>query len=327
MLKVLLISILLILKSFSSFGNPNGKGILCSIDDKELNELFPKGHHNLLKVGFSFNDNKVTFSFDFTCDSNSGVAALGFSGENSDTAFNLISGRLYDPEGRYVFSYGSNQTHQLSGQISGGNYDYYLNREPVCFVGKKNDYKIQKFFINTTGCNVVSDVSIFSPKFEYKTNFQTGVYLGEPITGKIESLDLNRKLQVFSGNVISPTGVTFSGFDEGINTSSILTFNVTSGAREYETYIVSADIYTNFGVLREKFGTKIVPKHSHSSYFSVADVSSTRGVLSGGASVFSSDVSGRGVAQTGDWYVLYDTYANQEVTKYKDEKDEQHEQE
>lgn len=264
---------------------------------------------------------KVTFRFDFTCDSNSGIAALGFSGENKNTAFSLVSGRLYDPEGRYVFSYNSNQTQQLSGQISGANYDYYLNREPVCFIGKKEDYKIQKFFINTTGCNVVSDVEIFAPEYNYKSNYQTGIYLEEPITGKIEAVDPSRKFQIFSGKVVTPTGITFSGFEGGLVSDSILTFNVTSGAREYETYFVTADIYTNFGVLREKFSTKIVPKYSHSSYFSITDASSTRGMLSGKSSIFSKDVSGIGITQTGDWHVLYDTYANQEILKYKDPKE------
>ena len=63
MKKLLLITVILLLQSFPSFGNPNGKGILCVVDDKELKEIFPKEHHNLLKFGFSFNDNKVTFDF------------------------------------------------------------------------------------------------------------------------------------------------------------------------------------------------------------------------------------------------------------------------
>jgi hypothetical protein len=63
MKKLLLITIILLIQSFPSFGNPNGKGILCVLEDKELNEQFPKEHKNLLKFGFSFNNNKVTLSF------------------------------------------------------------------------------------------------------------------------------------------------------------------------------------------------------------------------------------------------------------------------
>ena len=64
MKKILLITIILLLQSFPSFGNPNGKGILCVLEDKELNEQFPKEHKNLLKFGFSFNskcsNNQIT---------------------------------------------------------------------------------------------------------------------------------------------------------------------------------------------------------------------------------------------------------------------------
>ena len=63
MKKLFLITIILLLQSFPSFGNPNGKGILCTIEDKEINKQFPKEHKNLLKLGFSFNNNLVTFKF------------------------------------------------------------------------------------------------------------------------------------------------------------------------------------------------------------------------------------------------------------------------
>ena len=64
MKKLLLITIILLLQSFPSFGNPNGKGIIC-VDEKfldtldELNEIdtVPKLR------GFSFLDGNVTLNY------------------------------------------------------------------------------------------------------------------------------------------------------------------------------------------------------------------------------------------------------------------------
>lgn len=56
MKKLLLITIILLLQSFPSFGNPNGKGIICDFE-RERKDGYP------FTVGFKFNDNKVEGSF------------------------------------------------------------------------------------------------------------------------------------------------------------------------------------------------------------------------------------------------------------------------
>jgi len=71
MLKVLFITIFLILQSFSSFGNPKGKGIICvegdylenldKLSDKE--DLLYKEEKNPKIIGFSFLDDKVIFTY------------------------------------------------------------------------------------------------------------------------------------------------------------------------------------------------------------------------------------------------------------------------
>ena len=52
MLKVLILTILLILQSFSSFSNPNGKGIICDSEKQTKDE-------ETITVGFKFKENKV----------------------------------------------------------------------------------------------------------------------------------------------------------------------------------------------------------------------------------------------------------------------------
>ena len=61
----------------------------------------------------------------------------GFSGESQGMGFTFSGGRIIDPENRYVFSYTENEVINLSGNLSGENYDYFINQTPVCFAGKR----------------------------------------------------------------------------------------------------------------------------------------------------------------------------------------------
>ncbi len=64
MKKLLLITIILILQSFPSFGNPNGKGIIC-FDEKFLDTLDELNEINTVPKlrGFSFLDGNVTLNY------------------------------------------------------------------------------------------------------------------------------------------------------------------------------------------------------------------------------------------------------------------------
>ena len=264
---------------------------------------------------------KLSFSFNFYCDSNSGIAALGFSGEDKSSAFRLESGRLLDPEDRYVYSFAEKSTHVLSGQFSGSNYDYYIDQEPVCFVGKKESYKTQKFFVNTTGCNIVGEVSLCAPSFEYEFDVPEKIFLGDPITGKLTSSDLDRKFRIFSGQVISPTGVRLSGFDSGDLTSSDFTLSVTDEAAQFQKYNIVCDFNTSFGDVKREFGVLIIPEYDYGSVLSLTNVTTANNILSGGASPFSAEISGSGYVQTGDWFLNYATYATKDLSEYQTYRD------
>ena len=63
MKKLFLITIILVLQSFPSFGNPNGKGLICKCIDCE-NTNFTYQNHEDKELGFLFKNNKVT-KYDF----------------------------------------------------------------------------------------------------------------------------------------------------------------------------------------------------------------------------------------------------------------------
>ena len=56
-----------------------------------------KNYRNILS------SEEISFNLNFHLDNVTGIAALGFSGDTSSTKFEFVSGRIYDPEHRYVF--------------------------------------------------------------------------------------------------------------------------------------------------------------------------------------------------------------------------------
>ena len=62
MKKLLFITLILVLQSFPSFGNPNGKGILCTYGNESFS-FNDKGKKLITKIGFIFINNKVTLNF------------------------------------------------------------------------------------------------------------------------------------------------------------------------------------------------------------------------------------------------------------------------
>ena len=61
MKKLFLITIILLLQSFPSFGNPNGNGILCTYGNESFS-FYDKGKKLITKIGFIFINNKVTLN-------------------------------------------------------------------------------------------------------------------------------------------------------------------------------------------------------------------------------------------------------------------------
>ena len=62
MKKLLLITIILVLQSFPSFGNPNGKGVVCKCIKCDLNSIFFGTYfikEKPTEIGFLFKDNVV----------------------------------------------------------------------------------------------------------------------------------------------------------------------------------------------------------------------------------------------------------------------------
>ena len=100
-----------------------------------------------------------TFSLQANIDNVTGAALFGFSGtgvggSSEQFKFDFRSGRIIDPEGKYVFSYKASGDFVISGNVNHQDYNYYINDLPIVFNGSKNDFVTQKFFLDSTGCKI-----------------------------------------------------------------------------------------------------------------------------------------------------------------------------
>ena len=265
------------------------------------------------------NSEEISFNLNFHLNNITGVAVFGFSGDTSDTKFDFVSGRIYDPENRYVFSYTENEIVNLSGNLSGENYDYFINQTPVCFAGKRTNENISNFFINTTGSNFYADTfNIYTNKFNYRADFDTGFIASQTLTGKIESLDAGTNLRIFSGEVITPPGFSISGFDSGERQSASIAIIPSGILNPYNIISVETNFYTNFGQVYSSFDSTILPLSPYDTSISLIDIYSKHGLYSGHEHYVSDKV---GDINTGDYIVLYRSHKRrEEVTGEKEMK-------
>ena len=99
--------------------------------------------------------NQDSMSFlirDARVDNLTGVAEVGFSGENKSILFKFISGKVYDFEDRYIDSYQANEPLSITGKFDTTNYNYNYDGKLSCNTGQKNNFKVGYFYAKATNC-------------------------------------------------------------------------------------------------------------------------------------------------------------------------------
>jgi len=257
---------------------------------------YRSGTSNVFYSGDSYHSlaEQRAFSFDVlaTINGPTGVAAIKFSGDSGISTFKFDKGKIYDPENRYVSSYRHGEQFSLSGNMSGTYYDYYINKSPVCFSGTKSNYKLQKFYIGTTGSEFVTNrIAFYSPPFGHKLSVGKTFLRSGKLTGKLESTGdySTSKFEIFSGIIKNNELFEVSGIETGMRTSSLITIATTgttqahldSGAGHYESFYLSLELYTNFGRLTQRAEVQCLPIESSFITSGVSDSSSNNFLFSG----------------------------------------------
>tara|TARA_Y100000004_G_C8895310_1_gene403862 strand:- start:412 stop:1074 length:663 start_codon:yes stop_codon:yes gene_type:complete len=149
----------------------------------------------------SFNASGITFN------NITGSAELGFSGAWNGTPkaleFSFSSGKLMDPENRYIYSYLSEDPFSISGDINDDYYQYYINEQPVCFGQQKDQNVIENFYVKIRNCTLDADIKIYADAPSYSISQPSSF----PKTGSyainVTNKNSNLPFTIFSGDLLN----------------------------------------------------------------------------------------------------------------------------
>lgn len=156
---------------------------------------------------------------DMYVDNVTGVAEVGFSGENQSMLFKFISGKLYDFEGRYVDTYNAKERMSVSGSFNNSRYNYNINNKTACNVGQKTNFGIGHFYTKATNCTLNLDATIYSDSIGLKIQFPDNFLLGDTITGRLSNHSSNANIAINRAEIRSES----TGYYQLMSSPSTLT--------------------------------------------------------------------------------------------------------
>lgn len=202
----------------------------------------------------------LSFELDISTNNINSTCNLGFTGENKNLNFKFESGKIYDPENRLVSFYSSGENINISGDISPQNYSYYINDNLLCLNGKKDNFIISGYYLNTPSSIVNTDIVIQGTRPQYELFLSPVFYITGTsfLTGSINNAN-NLNFRIYSGSVNIPSNFSIQNLSEFVYDTGyfeINTYNATSGQLEDERlYEVQLNLFTNFGQIIQNFTT------------------------------------------------------------------------
>lgn len=143
-------------------------------------------------------ENHFSCQLDLFFDNCTGVSEFGFSGNGQKYKFSFTSGKIFDNENRYFYSYLPDTKVSIQTNFSGTSYDYSVDGDKVLYSGSKNNFYAERFYFNTTGCDIDASISIASDKPSVTLNLPLYFYTGQNITGYITTSSPSG-VRIFSG--------------------------------------------------------------------------------------------------------------------------------
>jgi len=232
----------------------------------------------------SFAEQKsFSFNSSISISNTSGNSSISVSGDGGRFGlFSFKSGRVYDPINRFVGGYSSNESLNISGNFSSGNFAYFINKEAICLNVPvcSNSLSFDNLFFSTTGSNMDISIDIFGNTVpNYDVKFPSYVPItGDRVTGYLKNTSPSafQSFKIFSGNSYFPYDdysllTNLSGLKIKPNNSGALVFGFGSGTTflldsRKQAYPLTGNLYldTNFGYLNIPIST---PLKSSPAYF------------------------------------------------------------
>ena len=194
---------------------------------------------------YTQNDN-FEVDVNFIVDNTTGHYVFGLTGSNTNFKFDLISGKIYDPNGLFVHSYLPNENVNLQLQITSDSYNIYKNNIPLVLGNNKSNQDYNQFFFNRqyNTDSATFDVYI-SGQNQPNIYFDQNAYL------------LSTGQNMVTGQIINNGDYDYRVFNSISNNSQNLSYNnftgiIPPGSTDY--FIYSGD-FTNFDFTAPTFPT------------------------------------------------------------------------
>ena len=201
------------------------------------------------------NDKGLTFTMNGTSFSNiTGSGCFGFSGAlNKSFNFKFIKGGLYDSNSNLFYNYDKNETFDFSGVVDQSNYFYYINGEAYRKSATRDNYKIQNFFVETTGTDLSTHLNICSKEPRKLTVTLPDKFdLSGVVTGTISNASSQYPLDIFTGSVLDTDHFVMKSIEKTghLTVSSSINFVLESKSGEFgDSYDLNLLFNTSAGNL------------------------------------------------------------------------------
>jgi photosystem II stability/assembly factor-like uncharacterized protein len=211
------------------------------------------------------------FYFNITNSNVSGYSSIGISGDSGKlNLFEFSSGKIFDINNKYIWSYNPREIINISGNISSGYLNYFINDRPVCIFTPVNNNFYKNFYFSTNNSVIDIDFFIKGQIPNYYFNFPVTVNLNQNITGFIynNSDPKEKSFQIFTGDVFV-TNVDYllntfpRDFISGNNSGTIIlqpNLENLQSINEITESQLTLIFQTNFGEIFKNININIIPE-------------------------------------------------------------------
>jgi hypothetical protein len=134
-----------------------------------------------------------------------GVAEIGVSGQGQMLCFSFVSGRILDPQKRFIGSYRPDEETSIRAELSDNVYRYYIDSGLFCDGESKNSIVYKYFFVNVTGCSLSVNPYLYAPQPNVSIQFENEFRAGTFATGRVVN-NSDISFQIFDSSYIFKNG-------------------------------------------------------------------------------------------------------------------------
>lgn len=152
-------------------------------------------------------NSELSFLFDAAFNNVSGESTIGFSGLSGTKIelFSFKSGKIFDVNSEYVWSYNPRESISISGNLGSGYLNYFIQNNPICLYSPHNFNYYDSFYITTDNTTVDFNLTVQGVYPILNIQFPLVVDFGSSITGYVynESSPHEKTFKIFSGSLFN----------------------------------------------------------------------------------------------------------------------------